>query len=64
MTKKVQEAMIRMLVANLREQADEIENIDIEESIYYAALADEVEHGTASDDQIIEAMEIISLAQF
>ena len=64
MTKKVQEAMVRMLVANLREQADEIEDIDIEESIHYTVLAVEIECGTADEDQIIEAMEIISLAQF
>ena len=56
--------MVRMLVANLREQADEIEDIDIEESIHYTVLAVEIECGTADEDQIIEAMEIISLAQF
>lgn len=62
MTKRVEEALKMMLVANLRYFADNTNNED--EQVFMEALADEIEGGTASEDQIIEAIEIVSPESF
>ena len=62
MTGRIKKALERLLVTKLNELAIELENIDIEESSYYSALADEIACGKASEDTILEAIERVEEA--
>ena len=59
MTKRIEYARMNMLVENLRSLAD---NTDVEEEkIFMEALADDIESREVKEDQILEAIEIITL---
>lgn len=59
MTPKVKAAFLKLLVGNLNALAQNTDNED--EAIYMSALADGIADGATGEEQILEAIEIISL---
>lgn len=64
MTEKIERIMAQVLVGSLRQSAQDFKSHDIEYSNELTQLADHIEEGTATEDELIEAFEQVDTSDY